>query len=488
MATTRILCTASTLVLLLVACGADPGGGGAGDVALDVPAWDSTATPDLAAAELPGDGTPSELPVDGPADLLADPSDPSDSPELPTDTGPDPGPDTLPDTSSDAPSPCLPSPCPEGAACTLVDGAALCTLTGVVVEGFEDGDMAAAATTAAWGGGVLTASLEGFGGDGSDGVFHATQNTLVNTAASGGVFQYTSFVIDEGVEVKVTGPNPWVVRVQQDAEIHGWIRADAQHGAHAASVPSGPPAPPGGLSLGGGLGGPGGGSGGDSGAGYGIPGAPGEGPGGGGGGGAGAFPFGAGAGGGGFGGPGGAGVGEVASPGAGGTPYGTPELVSLEGGSGGGGGGGRDVGGNDGSCGGCDGNCWQGVCQGGFEALGDGLFNPWDRPGGSGGGGGGGVGIYAAGDVTVSGRISADGGNGGWGDWSGPGGGGSGGAIRLAALGEVFLDGGTLSARGGRGGLVTNSNQKEYLVSGDGGDGIVRIESVGGLQAYLLDP
>ncbi len=90
--------------------------------------------------------------------------------------------------------------------------------------------------------------------------------------------------------------------------------------------------------------------------------------------------------------------------------------------------------------------------------------------------------------MLLPGVISADGGNGGWGDWSGAGGGGSGGAVLLSALGEVFMDGGTVSAKGGRGGLITNSNQKEWVVSGDGGGGLIRIESAGGLQAYLLNP
>ena len=492
-------------LLLVTGCGGDGAGGVTGtdalaDLGTDVPSWDTVVPADVAGdlaedgADDPGDSAASDSLVDLVADAPAPPEDtledvtPDTPLDAPADTPTDSPGEILADLPPDVPEGCDPNPCPDGAPCHEGPDGPLCTITGAVVEEFLDADMAAQPTTAAWGNDLLTVNLEGFGGDGADGAFHATQNTLINTTANGGVFHYTTFIIDPEVEVKLIGPNPFVARVQGDVEIHGWLRADAQHGVHASSVPTGPPAPPGGVALLGGIGGPGAGGGGDGGAGYGETGMDGEGPGGGGGSADGAFPNGAGAGGGGFGSAGIDGLGDNVSPGLGGAIYGDPELAVLQGGSGGGGGGGRDVGGDDGTCSGCSGNCYQGACQGDYAALGDGAFNDWDRPGGSGGGGGGGVGIFCEGDVILSGRISADGGNGGWGDWSGAGGGGSGGAVRLSALGEVFIDGGTVSAVGGRGGLITNSNQKEWVVSGDGGAGIIRIESAGGLQAYLLNP
>ena len=486
------------LILLVGGCGGAGDGGGATDVlpdtGADVPAWDMVGPGD-GIADAPEDAPAVDTVPDSMLEILLDlsldlsPDAPSDAPaDAPDDVPEDAPAEILPELPPDGAAGCDPNPCPDGAPCHEGPDGPLCTIAGAVVEEFLDADHAAQATTTAWGDDLLTVDLEGFGGDGADGAFHATQNTLINTAANGGVFHYTSLIIDPDVEVTLIGPNPFVARVQGNVEIHGWLRADAQHGVHASSVPSGPPAPAGGVALLGGIGGPGAGAGGDGGAGWGETGQDGEGPGGGGGSGDGAFPSGAGAGGGGFGSAGEDGLGDGAVPGLGGAIYGDAELTVLQGGSGGGGGGGRDVGGDDGTCGGCGGNCYQGVCEGGYAAMGDDAFNDWDRPGGSGGGGGGGIGIFCAGDVILSGRISADGGNGGWGDWSGAGGGGSGGAVRMSALGEVFIDGGTVSALGGRGGLITNSNQKEWVVSGDGGGGIVRIESAGGLQAYLLNP
>ncbi|MFH1533141.1 MAG: hypothetical protein ABIK09_20635 [Pseudomonadota bacterium] len=481
------------LASLAAACGGDPSGpwGSPGedagfDVAVDTPAWDMVVPEDLRTEVMPDVFDPDALPDATPDSSTDVPGDVA--PDAPQDITADIPFDTPPDLPADVSEPCDPNPCPDGAPCHLGPEGPLCTISGAVVEEFLDADMAAQPTTAAWGDDVLTVDLESFGGDGADGAFHATQNTLIDTAANGGVFHYTSFIIDPDVEVKLIGPNPFTARVIGDVEIHGWLRADGQQGVHAASVPSGPPPPPGGVALMGGLGGPGGGGGGDSGAGWGETGVDGAGPGGGGGGADGAFPNGAGAGGGGFGSAGDDGLGDGVAPGLGGPVYGDPTLAVLQGGSGGGGGGGGDVGGDDGTCLGCGGNCYQGACQGGYAALGDGALNDWDRPGGSGGGGGGGIGIYSEGDVVLSGRITADGGNGGWGDWSGAGGGGSGGAVLLSALGEVFIDGGAVSAVGGRGGLITNSNQKEWVISGDGGGGTIRIESAGGLQAYLLNP
>lgn len=365
---------------------------------------------------------------------------------------------------------CAPETCPEGTECVVgPQGESLCRTMGTIIEEFDDDAKKDPATTAAWGSGVLGVNLEGFGGNGQDGEFIAGPNMVVDTMLNGGFFQHTDYTIPAGVTVTVLGPNPYVVRATGDVIIDGWLRADGQPGQHACGVPSGPAKPEGAIALTGGHGGPGGGKGGDSGAGYGKPGSAGDGPGAGSGSGPGAFPNAAGAGGGSHASAGDDGVGKGSSyAGTSGPAYGEPFLVNLEGGSGGGGGGGRD--------------------NGVDTAIGDGIFNATDRPGGSGGGGGGAVGIFAVGAIHLTGMVTADGGQGGWGDWSGGGGGGSGGAVRLSALGEVYFDGGWLSARGGRSALITNSNQSQDTISGKGGDGIVRVESAEGLQGYLLNP
>lgn len=434
-----------------------------------------TSSPELFAGEVPVDLNANASLQDLPSEELA----------VEPDT------DVPPDAPVDIAAFCPPTYCPESAQCKLgPNNMPFCLATGQIEESFDDQAMMHESTTAAWGNGVLTVETGSFGGDGSDGEFHPTQNVVVDTTANGGLFQYTTYTIPDGVTVTVTGPNPYFVLVQGEVSIEGWLRSDGEPGQHSSTTQTGPPAPPGGQPLAGGSGGAGGGSGGDGGAGFGEGGTPGSGPGGGQPSGWGAFPNASGAGGAGFGSAGGDGVpkGNVPAGGSGPT-YGDPALEVLFGGSGGGGGGGRDNGGNDGTCGpGCDSNCWQGDCVGGIEALGDGFLNEFDRPGGSGGGGGGGLAILTAGSIYLSGKITADGGNGGWGDWSGAGGGGSGGAVRLSALGEVFFDGGYISAIGGKPGLVTNSNQSQDTISGYGGAGIVRVESAEGLQGYMLNP
>lgn len=400
-------------------------------------------------------------------DDLPDPGQGVDVPPLP-DPGTDDGamdlvaPEVLPPQ-------CEPDPCPEDSACVVGSGGeTLCRKTGLVVEEFDDTNTMSPATTAAWGEGILTVNLAGFGGDGSDGAFLADQDMVVDTSMNQGVFQYTEYSIQPGVTVTVVGPNPYVVRVTGDVVVDGWLRADGEPGKHACAIPNGPDKPQGGVSLVGGPGGPGGGQGGDSGAGHGKPGSVGGGPGGGTGSGPGSFPNAAGAGGGSHASAGADGVEKGSSyAGSAGATYGDVALDTLDGGSGGGGGGGRDN--SDGS-------------------VGNGVLDSWDRPGGSGGGGGGAVAIFAVGSIHLTGMITADGGQGGWGDWSGGGGGGSGGAIRLSALGEVFFGGGWLSARGGREALCTNSNQSQDTISGKGGDGIIRVESAEGLQGYFLNP
>ncbi|MGH7378162.1 MAG: hypothetical protein ACREKK_12165 [Candidatus Methylomirabilales bacterium] len=96
--------------------------------------------------------------------------------------------------------------------------------------------------------------------------------------------------------------------------------------------------------------------------------------------------------------------------------------------------------------------------------------------GGGGGGGGGAVLIYATGSVTVSGTITAIGGNGGNGytsgaEGSGGGGGGSGGAILLQS-GTVTASG-TLTTAGGSAGTSSGN-----AAGGVGGAGRTRIDGL----------
>ncbi|MGH7408668.1 MAG: DUF2341 domain-containing protein [Candidatus Methylomirabilales bacterium] len=155
------------------------------------------------------------------------------------------------------------------------------------------------------------------------------------------------------------------------------------------------------------------------------------------------------------GGPGGGGGGGFATAGGqgpdtidggyGGSVNGSARLVALAGGSGGGGGG-PDTG----------------------------IALP--SRGGGGGGGGGAVLIYATGSVTVSGTITAVGGNGGNGhtsgiEGSGGGGGGSGGAIFLQS-GTVTASG-TLNTAGGLAGTSTAT-----AGGGAGGTGRIRIDGL----------
>ena len=107
---------------------------------------------------------------------------------------------------------------------------------------------------------------------------------------------------------------------------------------------------------------------------------------------------------------------------------------------------------------------------GGDIAFNNPLLSPgWvnDNKGGGGGGGGGCLLVFASTDIVVgsTGRITANGGNGGageqgTGDVNGGGGGGSGGLLILAALGTIDLEvkGGTYAA-----------NNFDFVLSADGG-------------------
>jgi hypothetical protein len=112
-------------------------------------------------------------------------------------------------------------------------------------------------------------------------------------------------------------------------------------------------------------------------------------------------------------------------------------------------------------------------------------------PGGSGGGGGGAVQIESTvGDVTISGAILAQGGEGGagatcnglLGDSSsgGSGAGGSGGMIWILAKGQITVAASAyLDASGGKGKGTAPSGK-----GGDGGDGRIRLQDQDGVVAY----
>jgi hypothetical protein len=123
--------------------------------------------------------------------------------------------------------------------------------------------------------------------------------------------------------------------------------------------------------------------------------------------------------------------------------------------------------------------------------IGNGDIDTFRAGDGAGGGAGGGaVQIHAGADLTLSGRLSADGGDGGssefmlsvpWADpnaittgtpGDGGGGGGSGGGVLVQANGTLALGNNSISVAGGACGLVSAGNH-----GGDGGSGLVRIES-----------
>ncbi len=226
--------------------------------------------------------------------------------------------------------------------------------------------------------------------------------------------------------ITATGSLPLALLSRTDATIAGWIDGSGQ----GNYVPSGGPGP--GIIPGGPGGAPGVGP---------APFAAGGGPGGGGAGTFLPFPGGGGAasggGGGGFGGPGGAGAGGFPAPvgGAGGTPYGNL-AQQLQGGSAGG------------------------------------------SSFGVSGGGGGAIEIGAVGSLTMSGRISVNGGTPYQYGATGGGGGGSGGGIFLHA--DSVLLTGSLSAAGGDGGSsgsVPGPGGFDILAGGGGGGGQVTIQS-----------
>lgn len=279
-------------------------------------------------------------------------------------------------------------------------------------------------------------------GNGSNGAYTATTNTTLPS----GTYNYTSFTINSGVTVTVTGSQPLIIKSQGTVDIDGALvlnGGDGQSGRRMSGSGCCSYCDPNGAGYqanpAGGAAGPGGFAGGDGD--QGVTGQVGFGPGGGGGG---TQVNGSGAGGG----YGTAGANGSAGSGGGtplgGSTYGDPQLSVFQGGSGGGAGSGYIANGND---------------------------------GGGGGGGGGAVQIAAPLiDISATGSISADGGEGGGGD--GAGGGGAGGAIWLQAT--TLNTSGTLSAVGGAGGCSSPYSR----FGGAGGNGRIRVDygsgSVGG--------
>lgn len=246
------------------------------------------------------------------------------------------------------------------------------------------------------------------GSTGADGAFNPTANTVRQLPADG-VFNFTTVNIPSGVTVTFTknaGNTPVYILATGDVVIAGTIKVEG-----ASTVSSNP------VSTAPGAGGPGGYDGG-YGGGVNTLGGKGMGPGGGGGGPSTSYRYG---GGGGFGTAGGT---AGANYGASGPAYGNASLVPLIGGSGGGGGAG-----------------WTSSAEYG------------------GGGGGGAILIASSTSITVTGSISANGGNG-----YNYAGGGSGGAIRLIA--NTISGTGNISARGGNLGSGTV-----------GGQGRIRLEA-----------
>ncbi len=263
------------------------------------------------------------------------------------------------------------------------------------------------------------------GSTGADGAFNPPANTAIQVPANG-ILNYTTVNIPTGVTVTFimnTANTPVYLLATGDVTISGTISINGVSGNQIYPGKGGPGGFDGGLggtlNVDGGKGlGPGGGYPGRSNSGS---------------------TYGGSAGGGGYGSSGGGSNNDSSA--LGGSTYGNTNISPVIGGSGGGGGGGRG------------------------------------SSGGGGGGGGGAIVIASSGAITVSGSITANGGNGAGttaaGGWSsgGGGGGGSGGAIKLMA--DRISGEGTISASGGGGGATSGVS----IIGGAGGSGRIRFEA-----------
>jgi hypothetical protein len=264
-------------------------------------------------------------------------------------------------------------------------------------------------------------------GTGSDGAFTASANTTL----VGGTYNYTTFTINSGVTVSITGTQPLVIRCSGAVFINGILEANGGNGANGVTYVSGGIGGVGvaggqnggngtySTSLGGMLAQNGFGAGGSNNAGNAWSG----------GGGAGYSAVGSSSGnsGGGFGGP----------------IYGDAQLSAVLGGSGGGGG------------------------SGGFSC-------------GSGGGGAGGGYIEISSCVSITigatGLVRCNGGNGGSDGTGncGGGGGGSGGAVWLAS--PTVINNGGIRALAGTGGASSVAGPPYYGTGANGALGRIRID------------
>ena len=258
------------------------------------------------------------------------------------------------------------------------------------------------------------------------------------------VFTFDTITIAPGTTVTARGSRPFVLLSQGNFTVGGTVDVSGTN------------------ATGGGFGGPGGGPGGSGET-------AGAGPGGGG-----PADDRAGAGGGGFGGVGGrGGVGDTGDvPGAGGPSYGNLTLA-LQGGSGGGGGGGATGATNLAPGGGGGGGVFLGAA-GTLSVTGlidaEGGTGAVSNLGGSGGGSGGGV-VLTADVVTVSGTVDASGGHGGDGGCcAGAGGGGAGGRVLVESTGGPSVVTGTIDVAGGITGVSVGRPGM------NGGAGVVQID------------
>ncbi len=268
-------------------------------------------------------------------------------------------------------------------------------------------------------------------GNGSNGAYTATSNTTI----AGGTYNYTTFNINSGVVVTVTGTQPLIIRCTGAVTINGTLTAAGGNGGNGVTFSTF------------GIGGAGVAGGGNGGNGVYVGSAAA--------GSAGAGPGGVGTAGGGWSGGGGAGYSAVGASsgnsggGFGGPIYGNADISGFESGSGGGGG----SGGN--SCG-----------------------------SGGGGAGGGLIFINSAVSITIgaTGVVNVNGGNGGTdgGGNCGGGGGGSGGSIIMQS--PTMTNNGTLQASGGAGG-ASNVNYPPYFgLGGQGAPGRIRLDYNGPLS------
>jgi hypothetical protein len=267
-------------------------------------------------------------------------------------------------------------------------------------------------------------------GSGVMGAFNATSNTTL----PGGTYEFTTFNIDPGVVVTVTGPDPLVIYATGAVTINGSLLAIGNSGGDGViSISAGT----GGAALAGGA------SGGDgvfSGSTGPLDGTGGGGDGGGGGGSS-------------WSGGGGAGYAAdgQSSGGVGGfagVAYGDPAISVLVGGSGGGGG------------------------SGGYSCG-----------GGGGGGGGGAIWVRSCVSVALGAAAVVDtnggsGGSDGTGNCGG-GGGGSGGSLVLSA--PTIAVNGQASGVGGIGGASYVPDAPYYGVGGNGADGRIHFQTTAGI-------